>query len=74
MTAAEVIAEIERLPSEEKAKILDYARHALSTPPKLTPEQADALAERMVATRDRKEARKLQDEILHGFYGDEQHA
>jgi hypothetical protein len=74
MTAAEVIAEIERLPREEKAKILDYARHALSTAPKLTPEQADALAERMVATRDRNEARKLQDEIVRGFYGGEPHA
>jgi hypothetical protein len=74
MTAAEVIAEIERLPREEKTKVLDYARQALSRPRKLTPEEADALAERLTATRDREEARRLQEEIVRGFYGDEPHA
>jgi hypothetical protein len=74
MTAAEVIAEIERLPREEKTKVLDYARQALSPPPRLTPDEADALAARMAATRDRNEARRLQDEIVKGFYGDEPHA
>jgi len=73
MTAAEVIAEIERLPREEKTKVLNYARHASSSG-RLTPEEADLLAEQMAATRDRDEARRLQEEIIRGFYGNEPHA
>lgn len=54
--------------------MLDYARHALSGVRKLTPEEADALAERMVSTRDRSEARAVQEEVLNGFYGEESDA
>lgn len=71
MTAAEVIAEIERLPGEERTKVLDYACKTLSRARKLRPEEADALAEQMTATRDRQKARRLQNEIINGFYGDE---
>ena len=74
MTAAEVVAEIERLPREEKSKVLDDAREALVPARKLSPEEADALAERMVAARDRIEAQRLQEAIIHGFYGGEPHA
>jgi hypothetical protein len=73
MTAAQVIEEIKRLPREEQSKVFDYARQA-AKPRKLTPEEADQLAERMVATRNRPEAQRLQDEIVKGFYGDEPHA
>jgi hypothetical protein len=73
MTAAEVIEEIKRLPQEEKSKVFDYARQAAEAR-RLTPEEVDDLAERMVASRDRAEAQRLQDEIVKGFYGGEPHA
>ncbi len=73
MTGAEVIEEIKRLPSEERAKVIAFARQAADKQP-LTPEELGELANRMVETQDAAEAERLQKKIVRGFYGGDSHA
>ena len=73
MTGAEVIEEIKRLPSKERAKVLAYARKEADNPP-LTPEELGDLANRMVETQDAAEADPLKGKIVRGFYGGDSHA
>ena len=40
----------------------------------LTPEELGELAKRMAETKDPAEADRLQEKIVHGFYGGESHA
>ena len=70
MTASEVIQEIEKLPQEERAKVVEFARNA----PKrkaLTPNELVRLGEQMLATDNKEEAERLRQKLVSGFYGEE---
>ena len=69
MTAGEIIREIERLPSQEKAEVLSALLRSQAKNRKLSPEELVALAEQMVAAQDPEEADRLEGRILAGFYG-----
>ncbi len=73
MTAVEIIEEIKRLPREEQTKVVEFARQAAVHRP-LSPEALGELAQRMADARDSAEAERLQQEIVHGFYGTSPHA
>ena len=69
MTTSEIIEEIERLPSNEKAQVLNALLRSQTEKGMLSPDQLVALADQMVATKDPEEADRLQKQILAGFYG-----
>lgn len=69
MTAVEIIREIERLPSTEKAEVLSVLLRSQAKNMRLSPDELVALADRMVAAKDRHEADRLEAQILAGFYG-----
>ena len=70
MTASQVIEQIEKLPNDERAKVIDFAR---SAPKKrmLSPEELGTLCERMQNATDPVEAERLRQELVTGFYGEE---
>ena len=68
MTATQIIEEIERLPSNEKAEVLTALLRS-QTANRHSPDELVALADQMVATKDREEADRLEKKILAGFYG-----
>ena len=69
MTASQIIEEIKRLPSKQKAEVLSALLRSQTEKGMLTPEQLVALADEMVAAKDPDEADRLQKQILAGFYG-----
>ena len=69
VTAGEIIREIERLPSGEKAQVLSVLLRSQAKNSKLSPEELVALADQMVAAQDPEEADRLEARILSGFYG-----
>lgn len=69
MTASQIIEQIERLPSEEKAEVLTALLRSQATKRQLSPDELVALADQMVATKDPEKADRLEKEILAGFYG-----
>ena len=69
MTASQIIEQIERLPSEEKAEVLAALLRSQTTKRQLPPDELVVLADQMVATKDPEEADRLEKEILAGFYG-----
>jgi hypothetical protein len=69
VTAADIIREIERLPSKEKAEVLSVLLRSQEKNSKLSPDELVALADQMVAARDPEEADRLEAKILAGFYG-----
>ena len=69
MTTSEIIEEIERLPSNEKAQVLNALLRSQTEKGMLSPNELVALADQMVATKDPEEADRLQKQILAGFYG-----
>jgi len=70
VTASQIIEEIERLPSREKAEVLSALLRSQARKRKLSPEELVALADQMVGTNDPEQADRLEKEILAGFYGD----
>ena len=72
MTGLEVIAEIKKMPREERVKVIEYARYAEKE--QLSPEELGALTRQMVEAKDPAEAERLKQEIICGFYGNEPHA
>jgi hypothetical protein len=70
MTASQIIEEIKRLRSKEKAEVLSALLRSQAAKRKLSPDELVALADRMVAAKDPEEADRLEKEILAGFYGD----
>jgi hypothetical protein len=68
VSAGEIIREIERLSSGEKAEVLSALLRSQPDKSKLSPDELVALADRMVAAKD-PEADRLEAEILAGFYG-----
>ena len=69
MTATQIIEEIERLPSKEKAEVLTALLRSQTTKRQLSPDELVALADQMVATKDPEEADRLERQILARFYG-----
>ncbi len=69
VTAGEIIQEIERLPSNEKAEVLSVLLRSQAKNSRLSPEELVALADQMVAAQDPEEADRLEAQILSGFYG-----
>ena len=69
VTAAEIVLEIERLPSEEKAEVLSAMLRSQRDGSKLSPDELVALADQMIAPKDPKEADRLEAKILASFYG-----
>jgi NADH:ubiquinone oxidoreductase subunit E len=69
VTASQIIEEIKRLPSKQKAEVLSALLRSQTEKGMLTPEQLVALADEMVAAKDPDEADRLQKQILAGFYG-----
>ena len=69
MTAAEIVQEIERLRSEEKAEVLSALLRSQRNERKLSPDELVVLADQMIAVKDPKEADRLEAKILAGFYG-----
>ena len=69
MTTSEIIEEIERLPSNQKAQVLNALLQSKTEKGMLSPDELVALADQMVATKDPEEADRLQKQILAGFYG-----
>jgi hypothetical protein len=69
VTATQIIEEIERLPSKEKAEVLTALLRSQTANRQLSPDELVALADQMVATKDPEEADRLEKKILAGFYG-----
>jgi hypothetical protein len=69
MTGIEVIDQIKRLPKEERQKVIDFARHEDAR--RLSPDELGDIARRMIETPDEPEARRLREEFMRGFYGNE---
>jgi hypothetical protein len=69
VTATQIIEEIKRLPSEQKAEVLSELLRSQKDKGMLSPDELVALADRMVATKDPEEADRLEKEIIAGFYG-----
>ncbi len=68
MTAVEIIEEIKRLPRAEQSRVIDFVRKTGEVRP-LSPEELGDLAKEMVETKDPAQAKRLQAEIVRGFYG-----
>jgi len=69
VTATQIIEEIKRLPSKQKAEVLSALLRSQKNKGMLSPDELVALADRMVATKDPEEADRLEKEIIAGFYG-----
>jgi hypothetical protein len=69
VTATQIIEEIKRLPSKQKAEVLSALLRSQKNKAMLSPDELVALADRMVATKDPEEADRLEKEIIAGFYG-----
>ena len=74
MTTSQIIEEIARLPSNEKAQVLSALLRSQTEKGMLTPEELVALADQMVAAKDPEEANRLQKQIVPGFYGHQSNA
>ena len=69
VTAQQIIDEIKRLPSKEKAEVLSALLRSRANKRQLSPDELVALADRMVAAKDPAEADRLEQQIIAGFYG-----
>jgi hypothetical protein len=72
VTTSEIIEEIVRLPSNEKAQVLDALLRPQTEKGMLSPDELVALADQMVATKDPEEADRLEKKILAGFTANNQ--
>ena len=73
MTGLEIIKEIRSLPVAEQEKVKRFILESLE-PGQLSGEEIGALVQRMIDSTDSAEAKRLEDEIVRGFYGDGPHA
>jgi NADH:ubiquinone oxidoreductase subunit E len=69
VNASQIIEEIKRLPSKEKAEILTALLRSQTSKGQLSPDELVALADQMVATKNPEEEDRREKEILAGFYG-----
>ncbi|HUS36967.1 MAG TPA: hypothetical protein VM680_16600 [Verrucomicrobiae bacterium] len=73
MSAAEIIEQIKRLPPEERERVRNFARENLDDG-QLPAEEIGKLVQKMIDAKDPVEAKRLEDEIVRGFYGNVPHA
>jgi len=73
VTAVEIIAEIEHLPAEERAKVVAFAQH-LGERAMLSGAELSKLAGRLADGPNATETARLREEIEQGFYGTSSHA
>ena len=73
VTAVEIIAEIEHLPADERAKVVAFAQH-LGESAMLPGAELSKLAGRLAYGPHPAEAARLREEIEKGFYGASSHA
>jgi len=73
MSAAEIIEQIKRLPPDERERVRNFARENLEDG-QLPGEEIGKLVQEMIDAKDPAEAKRLQDEIVRGFYGNVPHA
>jgi len=69
MTAAKVIEEIDELPPDEQAKVIQHA-FELARTRQLTADELGDLAERLAASNDPAEIVRLKSAMTRGFYGE----
>ena len=73
MSAAEIIEQIKQLPEEERAKVAKFTRENLENG-QLPGEEIGKLVQKMIDAKNPTEAKRLEDEIVRGFYGNVPHA
>ena len=69
MTAAKVIEEINSLPPDEQAKVIQHALE-LARHRQLSSDELGELAERLAASNDPAEIIRLRSAMTRGFYGE----
>lgn len=69
MTAVQIIEEIRHLPPQEMEQVVGFVR-SLDRPRKLSSEELNALAQKLVDARTDEEATALKQQITVGFYGE----
>jgi hypothetical protein len=69
MTAAKVIAEMDTLPPDEQAKVIQHALE-LARHRQLGADEPGQLAERLAAFNDPAEIIRLRSAMTRGFYGE----
>ena len=69
MTAAKVIEEIDELPPEEQAKVIQHALK-LARKRQLSADELGELADRLANTNDPAEIVRLRSAMTRGFYGE----
>ena len=69
MTAAKVIEEMDDLPPDEQAKVIQHA-FELARLRQLSPDELGELAERLTASSDPAEIIRLKSAMKRGFYGE----
>lgn len=68
MTAAKVIEEMDNLPPDEQAKVIQHA-FELARHRQLSADELGELAERLAASNDPAEIVRLRSAMTRGFYG-----
>lgn len=69
MTAAKLIEEMDSLPAEEQAKVIQHA-FELARHRQLSADELGDLAERLAASNDPAEIIRLKSAMTRGFYGE----
>ncbi|MHC1766454.1 MAG: hypothetical protein AB9869_19490 [Verrucomicrobiia bacterium] len=69
MTAAKVIEDMDRLPPDEQAKVIQHA-FELARRRELTADELGNLAERLAVSDDPAEIIRLKSAMTRGFYGE----
>ena len=69
MTAAKVIEELDELPPEEQAKVIEHALK-LARKRQLSADELGELADRLATTQDPAEIIRLKSAMTRGFYGE----
>ena len=69
MTAAKVIEEIDDLPPDEQAKVIQHTFN-LARSRQLTAEELGELADRLAESKDPAEIIRLKSAMTRGFYGE----
>jgi hypothetical protein len=73
VTATQIIEAIKRLGPEEQVGVIRFA-YQLDAERQLTGNELASLAERMVNTSDPAEQVRIREQIIRGFYGQQQNA
>jgi len=69
VTATQLIEQIDELPPEEQAKVIEYALH-LARRRQLSGSELGELADRLAKSNDPAEIIRLKSALTRGFYGE----